>query len=434
MEGLEKYNTIGSLEIIELGELGRFENVECFCEYSDLPKSQKGYFKIKSESGLLFGELIKCNSPFIFSTGTEFYIEGVIKGPESDISFVDEYFSLLFKINILKFSNESSTDKESMLEIRFNTPFISLFARPINYVGKIEENLISLDNEDFKFNVLDYNFRFKEYFQLFGMDDLNHKLNIDMFLDIKKELNSKENYYEQVNKISTIVDKIFVIITLIINRRIQCNGSSTYGENLKKEPVSNQFYRDYRKYLGDNFFVNDWQLYSKFREIFNQDAFSELCNSYLNLTSKDQTRMKNFIYSLCNCIQLELFDAKFLNGYFLLEAVSKHIVNPADRIKGEDLILSACNMKKIEIRFNGAKNSKKLKWHITEFRNELTHFNDSLSFSEELHGEYKKMLILCRKLIFSCINEKFTNFPFYNYFDNLEATRVDENYFDIYKK
>ncbi len=103
--------------------------------------------------------------------------------------------------------------------------------------------------------------------------------------------------------------------------------------------------------------------------------------------------------------------------YFLVEAISKVIIDPTKPIKSEQLITEACSILGIDIgSINFVKSHKRLsnpkselEWEISEYRNYLTHFNSGAYNFDIIAKEQIKMIDLSRKLIFGYINKDFIN-------------------------
>ncbi|MCB9250806.1 MAG: hypothetical protein H6613_20805 [Ignavibacteriales bacterium] len=82
---------------------------------------------------------------------------------------------------------------------------------------------------------------------------------------------------------------------------------------------------------------------------------------------------------------------------------SENLIKDASTKLGIDI--NTINFAKSHVRLK--KLNSELEWEISEYRNYLTHFNNGLYDLDLIANEQRKMIDLCRKLIFGYINPNF---------------------------
>ena len=298
--------------------------------------------------------------------------------------------------------------------IEYKIPYILLLARRIrNYFGFNEDCIIKFISDEFKIKIKNIEIIFFEYISLVKHVEPDLIFNRMLHPKIRIELTKDENIIEKLNYLENIMNDSMILISFIIFKRCNVFGytANIYDQSDKLLQVIN--YKTSEKGSGEDYIEEDNR---EFNNYFIEDNISKLIEAYLNLCNEEKNNFLKIIYSYLTIGELKIMEPMFKDAYHVLEAISKIIVKPKANMNSEELIEEACFRNSIninKIKFEEAKESNKLKWLITEYRNSLIHFNYNYEINNEtLFIEFSKMMNLIRKLMISYLEPSLIEFPY----------------------
>ncbi|MBX7045672.1 MAG: hypothetical protein K1X86_07520 [Ignavibacteria bacterium] len=429
-----KTSMLGNLIIKSEESLDEFKECECHCEYSEEKSILNGYFIITPKKNDPFLNVIYGISyfqkTFVFKTQSGNRLEGIIQNVEPlvPLSFIKYKFN--FKASSILEYRIFETFKTTNLIFSFNIPYVSLFDKGFSKDLERPKNNIFYEHKkqhDYYFIINGIHLWIKQDIELKKDGLIKATLRKKMYLDSILFLEEGKKHVDVINKTEEIVKDMFTIYSLIFSMKINSNGFEVEGVSPEGRDLE-VFYRDF-KIKQNNFEVAEEDLDDNFKKYFINENLSELISSFVNLDDQKKNKTAKFINMLCTCYKLDYFEANFLYLFSLLEGVAKvfwdddarkkfKIDNPNKRNASSETIiknaLKRTGLEKYNNFFMAAKKLGVLSWHITEYRHDLMHFNDTYEFDEKLFWESMKMMQICRKLIFATINPKFIEFPFHN--------------------
>jgi len=219
------------------------------------------------------------------------------------------------------------------------------------------------------------------------------------------------NLDEKLNYLTEIMNDVMVIVSMLLFKRFNIYGYEAELLDKSNEILFTTNTRFTSKTSGEDYIEDDNRNFNKY---FTGDNISKLSISYRNLNKISKDNYLRIVNAYLTINELKIFEPMFRDAYHLLEAISKLITK--SNMKTERLILLACNKCNIDLmKYNFASpiKSKDLKWLISEYRNELTHFNFDISLDNNiLIIEFQKMLNLLRKLIIAYLDKSLIEFPY----------------------
>lgn len=392
-----------------------FENIKCNYQY-DLcsNKNMKGYVEIPTTQGKFINSVFKkenrdCN--FFGKYGLN--ISGVIRNVS-----IDDSTNISFDITEIKEKDKYEDGKPNLLNIYYFIPFILNLSRGISSHYKKYSNIILKYNEkEFVINTSGVKVKFQETLDLKKHKKPDYLLY--RFITPVIQLNNNIPFTEK--QFHDIMQEIMLILSLIYFKRFNVFGYRIEYLNNNKL-LSTLTYRYANINCGKDF-TEDCGY--KFNEFFKSKNISNLVKRYNNLENNQKERFKRIVNNYLVISEDTIFETKFKNTYIVLCAISKLIIpkliipdknKPSD----EDYIKKACVKAKVilsVINFKESPNrtrnkNSKLEWLISEYRNELIHFNYDKYKQEEVFDEYIKMMHVLRKLIIFYLNKKLMDFPY----------------------
>lgn len=396
-----------------------FEQVRCIYEddyYSN--KLMKGDFEVGDLSADFLNKF-KPGLNFIFVDNSGREIKGTLNGFSLKTEFNE-------KKNILHFNADDyiqwlsmSENKSNKVKIRYSLPYISAFSRFIKFSYGFDENYIfkfispnyklTLDLDDIVFDDYVYLLKYKEPDSIFKRE---------LFIEIEKKIDNYETRIDSLNQLENKIDEMLIVISFILNHRVSSYGykADFFGDDDKLTEILEL--KDSKKNIGAEFLINKRK--SEFDSYFIEENLNNVINSFFLKNKDDNGQIKGLLYSFITVSEIKVFQPMFLAAYFVLEGISKLIVKPEKNTESETLIKDAIN--KIGIDFNKVdfklsrnrlrKSNSKLEWEISEYRDNLTHFNNISFDGKEMWVEYKKIMRLNRKLILSYIEPSLSDWSY----------------------
>lgn len=390
--------------ILELDDI-KLENVVCEYSYDKYSnKIMKGIFDVIGIPIKLMNNFDKYEK-FIFSNKNitiKGSINGLMFGLNNQLNFE------MSKVNeVFSYSNSIP----SLMEVYFEIPYVSTFARRITK-GNGNDFLYKFRSDPIKFNICEIEIEFFNEVKLEEYNPPDKIFNRIISPLIKCQIGNNENIMDKLNYFGDIMDDVMLIVSLIHFHRVNFFGYRCYIFNENNEEVRNYKCRRRGVLSGKDIIFSDNY---KFNDFLKGDSISKLINIFILLDISKKEKFKKIVNDYLTISEIEIFEHKYLAAFFALEAISKLIVSPTEYIKQERLIELACNYVNIDLmdyKFETPINSS-LKWLITEYRNELVHFNKTISFERNtISKEYFKLLNLVRKLIISYLDPKIKDFPY----------------------
>jgi len=337
-----------------------------------------------------------------------------IKGKITGYSLKSEYNS---RNNFLHFNTDDYTqwllwskNKPVKIKIRYSIPYLSLFNRHIQFsYGFYDDYIFKFGKPKFKLKLEFCNLEFDDWVYAREYKKPDSILCKEMFIEINLELIDYEKRIALLNELEKFIDDVILVISFIINHRFTSYAYYAQFQDENGKNTETIAYKNNNKILG-NEFLKDIRN-RKFLNLFKEENLSQLINTFFLRSKDDYGQIKRIFYSYITVNEIKIFEPQFLSAYFLLEAISKLIVKPQNNTNSEELIRYAAeimnvNLNKYEFKISRnrlIKSTSENEWEITEYRNNLTHFNNLEFNHHEIYEEYKKIMKLCRKLILSYI-------------------------------
>lgn len=380
-----------------------FSNVHGEFQYDEYSNNNmKGQLIVKD----IFSQILDFNEIDII----EFIGNGFdIKGEVYTWEFGNNHI-LSFKIKELKLRLIHSSEKPCKINLYFYIPYIAPLSRKIRYNDPEDKYIIKYKNEEFNLKINDTLISFKEKLKIPDLNKPDILVNRFLYPHIGLKFENWEKLEEDIKESYDLIKIFMCILSLLLFKRIYSYGYNAElidneGGLLQETLLKNTIKKSGKDYIED--------MGLKFNNYFNSKNISDLVESFLSLDKIGRENFTRVLNAYLTIDELGVFEPRFKDSYFALEAISKLIVKPNGKKKSEELIIEACENAEILINFNSSLNSKKLKWLITEYRNELTHFNFVNDFEKEiLVEEFYKILIILRKLIIFYLVPGLRDFPY----------------------
>lgn len=318
-------------------------------------------------------------------------------------------FSIDELIQWIKYSNELPT----MVHINYYIPYISALSRSLKYHYPDDNHILNFSSEEFKINVHGLSIIFFEKINVIEYKEPDKILNRLLFPQIKIVLCKNDEIIDKLNFCEILFHETMRILSLLLFKRLYSFGykADILGENNRL--IQKFIYKSTKKQSTQDYLLENGHNFNKF---FNTDNISKIIESLLHLEKTKKEKYIRVLNAYLTIGELKIFEPQFKDAYFALEAISKLIVKPSGKISSENLISEACNQAEIDIfkiTFKSATKSKKLKWLISEYRNELTHFNFETHFEmNDLVKEFSKIMKLLRMLIIYYLVPQLKDFPY----------------------
>jgi len=318
-------------------------------------------------------------------------------------------FNIYELIERVKYSSEQPKE----ICIKYYIPYIKVLARSLRSGFPDDNYILKFNSEEFKLDLQNIPINFFEIINFVNHNDPDKLLNRLLYPQIKIGISNLENIYELLNKYECLFEDVMRIISLLFFKRLNSFGyiaeilsdNGKIVQSIKYKNTRKQSCDDYLKDTGYNF-----------KKDFTPENVSKLISAFLNLETTKKEKFIRIINAYITIDDLKIFEPQFKDAFFALEAISKLIVEPKNNLSSENYIVKACNIAEIDlikVSFEPSKNSKKLKWLISEYRNELTHFNFETHYdNDQMYMEYSKIMNILRRLIIYYLVPDLNNFSY----------------------
>jgi len=388
----------GTLEI----ENNKLENIRCVYKddyYSN--KIMKGTFYLNEDQSSI--ELIKTPfQSFVFFDMSGRTLKGDITGMNHGHDYNDRFFKLNFKLNDFLHRYKLKDSEKEKLQILFHIPYIMDLSRHVIYSYDLSPDYIfKFNSNPFKIVLNDLIFEFYEKVYCRDYNEPDSIFTRELFIKALIDIGYKD-VEGVINSYKLIVDDIMLIISFLLNHRMTSFGYNAELFDNENNLIETIEHKNSSKPCGKDCLKKSGDKYLKF---FTEENLSNLIEAFQNKTRHDKKNITKLLYKFLILKETEIFQAKFLSGYVLLESISKFIVKPTSNTKNEQLIKDAIKMSNIEIedfeisRHRKKKPSSQNEFEITEYRDELIHFNNQEFSGHSMWVEYQKIVKVCRKLL-----------------------------------
>lgn len=385
-------------EYIERGEYkGQLkvedESMDVVCIYEDDYYSNtkmNGEFRISS--CFTSDELSRfIGKPFEFRSDAGQEIKGKISWSTHNFGINQDARSILkFKAESFYHHIKYNEKDFETAEIIYQIPYIKPFARDI--YSPTDDCILQFTSKPTIFTIDKDDLMIDERIYLTEYQAPDSVLRRETQVIFKKEQITNSDFKELLEKSFEKINEVLLMLSFVLEHRISSFGyhARFFSEGQLVQTID---YKESGRECGEDLLKS---LSNK--NDFKNEIIEKFIQSYLKHEQKNN--IKRIIFRYLMTLETPIFEAKFLSSYSLLEGISKIVVNSSERRGPEELIKSAAEKSNVDLDFIERKNSKKLKWYITEYRNYLMHFNDNLPIVwDELIKEYGKIIELSRKLI-----------------------------------
>jgi hypothetical protein len=413
---IENFEITGTLEI---EGLKTYENILCIYEddyYSNHYQNCK--FKFEHISVELHNKLNPPYPNFTF-TGNDYKIlQGKCNGISMQTYYEERKEYVLGSIDEIYSNIIFSDNVPSEYVAYFYIPYVKLLSRNIEYnFLKKEDWILEYTSQSLSFQIDQKEITVDEQIKLIEYEKPDSIFNRQIKICIKSKTIKKDIDVIKSELISFM--NIFVAsLSLILFHRINWYAFFIYLYDENDKRVSEFYQKRFNQSIGEDYLkeINDKRELNKF---LTGEKIGLLLRRVLEFSEIKAKELLRIFYSYITINEIIKFEPQFLEAYFTLVAISKHIFNPQQNTNEVELIRVAMDAAGIpfdEINFADSisikrKGDSKAEWLIYEYRNYLVHFNNVEFNYEELFSEYKKILRLTRKLIFFAIDPSLRDFP-----------------------
>jgi len=409
-EYIKKIVSHGKLEIFGEDKVkDEFENVRCEFSY-DILSSKKivGVFEIPQ----MYDNI--GNKKFIFKDDVERELKGNITGSTFEHIGGYRYNTLNFSIDEFTRSQWFSTANPKRLRIDFLIPYISYLSRSVLTYHFVENDYhFKFSDEVYKILVNNIEVRFDEFASFVEATEPDSKMYRMLYPTI--ELNINGNVDESVEELKKLFDDVLLILSLVLDNKMRC-----FGYFLKLYDENDKIILDYEHRIttvkSRGGFVKK-HVNNKFEEIFTKEKITTLVNNFINHENKDLIRTSS--YDLLTSQELDTFEPRLVWTIFSLEGVVKIITNKVGEItKFGEVVNLACSERYMNVDLNDYNFLKSEnddhRWLITDYRNNIAHFNNKKFDDEVIFDEYKKVIRLARNLLLKYLDsdKNINDYPF----------------------
>jgi hypothetical protein len=412
-EFIKTYEFTGKLIIEDIFEQ---ENVRCIYKddyYSN--KLMKGHFEIDALSIDVLSNVT--NKNFIFSDKSGRTLEGEITGTRYEFEYNDKKYILFSYIKEYTQQLLWNDNKPEKVKITYNIPYIDIFNRDIRSSHGFDESYIFRFTTPKKvLKLIDGAIIFDDWVNRLKYEKPDFIFNRQLFIIIEKNINDYDKKIDILNQTELTLEDMLVLLSFVLNHRFSFYFyKAEYFDNEGK--LTETFERKEKNWVTGEEFLNERNL-GDFEKYFTMDNLSFLINKFFDKKNEIEG-IKKLLYMYLTIKEINIFEPQFLLGYFLLEGISKLIINPNSFNNCEKLIKDAASKYSIDINSYNLKIShkrliksdSKYGWEITEYRNNLTHFNEEEFNFSDMIDEFVKMKKLARKLILCYIEPSLSDWP-----------------------
>jgi len=401
----------GKLEIIG-DKTDILENVRCEFSY-DIFSSKRieGFFEI----GFLYHDVKE--KKFVFTDSVEREIKGIILGFNSHAQGGYHSYLLTFKVDEYNRTQWFSDSKPKKLKIEFLIPYISYLNRKLlNYHYLEKDYLLKFVTEVYKIKINSIDIIFEEYVSFVKNVEPDSMMHRILYPTLHLQLDDSIDIENKIRELRSLLEDVLLVLSVILDNKMRCFGYiiNLFGENDKI--IVEQEFRSTTISSGKDF-VKD-HLNHEFEKLFAKDKIVELVNNFVN--HKNKELLRDASYDLLTSQELKIFEPQLVWTIFSLEGISKIIADKINDywIKFEDVVRLACdsnhmNIDLVEYDFLASEIDTK-KWLITDFRNNIAHFNNKEFDNDVIYDEYKKVLRLARNLLLKYLDsdKHINDYPF----------------------
>ncbi len=331
----------------------------------------------------------------------------------------DEYNSSWqeLKFDLTKFSQRFVWNDNEIRSIRlkFSIPYIKDLSRELKYsYGLYPEWLYKFGNKPFTLDINNQLIEFEEKVYCYEYKEPDSILARELF--VRVNLSRESQVIEKLlGEYKSIVNDIMLIVSFLFNHRMSPYSFTAELLDEHGKLVESSDFKESKKLCGADCLMESSENFKKYLSSIN---VSKLIENFINKEPKEKRSITILVNKFLTLGETKIFEPKFLSGYFLLEAVSKFIVNPKNIIDSEKLIEDAVvksEVSKEDFKMSHKRRAdpkSKLQFEITEYRNYLTHFNHQDTYDGQvMFEEYLKIVRLCRKLILWTICPELSLWP-----------------------
>jgi len=417
-EFIKTYEYIGNLQIEDF----KFDNIRCV--YADdlySNKLMKGEFIVEDISKEVFDILGK-RPKFTFEDVSGRVLKGEITGFKTGSEYFQKINEIKFKVEI--FSHVVVWDDRELksLKIDFGLPYIEDFSRHIVYSFLLYDEYIFKFNDEPKFiKINNVSIEIFENVYVYEYKEPDSIFTRELKLRIKQNINEGDSEADLLSFFVKLVNEISIVMSVLFNHRIYiCDYYAEYFDENKKLLKTIKV-KDSQKTSSDDLLKRANHYFS---EYLNDENLSSLMLQFNKIDDNIKQDYENLVYKYLTIDETKIFEAKFLSCYVFLESFSKYIAKPTVRTKSEVLIKSAFNIAKID--YSGLQLSRHRQnnmnsaneWEITEYRDELIHFNGVEFDQSKMFIEFCEMMKLSRKLLLWFIVPELTDWPYPSKYNN----------------
>lgn len=410
--------------ILSLKDRVRLQNVYCELksEESDKGNTITGYFILKRFTKRKYDSLQKTKE-FKYITKDGLYIEG-----EFFKKILGQFMVAHFKVTNLYDVKIWGNEKINTAKFYFYNPYILPFGGKEKFGrDRLKGFELKLIKNKTSVKIKDTNIIIK-FFEGYNASfppgkDIIVKRRTHPFITLHFDQLVLSEIEKIVDDVSMRVNDFLLMVSLLLCQRIGSYGYHLDLYDKEDKIVREIIHKSLKKSAGKPFIDNDiW--WGDFMKKFTNSNLSSLTSSFSSLEKNPKKNITTIIHKFLTSFDIKIIEQQFINFSIVLESISKMILDykkikfECDKKKEscrEKLILTACSKMKIDqsyYNFSPSKNSKKVKWYITEIRNDQIHFNYLDIDYKEMYDELRKIIKLSRILIIAIIVPKLKEFPY----------------------
>lgn len=414
-KNIENFEITGSLEI---EGYKTFDKIICIYSddcYSNHPNDCM--FKFDYISAELHNTLNPPYPNFKFIGNDYKIITGKCNGFSTHTNYEERKNYVLGQIDEIYSEVVYSEKKPNEYLAVFNVPYISLLSREVEYNFVKDENwIIKYTSPPISFKVANKEIKIDESIKLIKYEKPDSIFNRQVKIYIKSKIDKYE-INEIRRNLLEFMDIFVASVSLILFHRINWFQYYIYVNDENDKGVGVFYQKLYHRSTGEDYLkeISDKKILNKY---LTKDNLRLIISNMLEFNKNKRKELLRIFYSYITINEITRFEPKFLEAYFTLVAISKHIVKPDQNTNEVQLIKDAIDITKIklsEIDFATSmskrkKDDVKAEWLIYEYRNNLVHFNNFEFNNDEIYKEYEKIVKLIRRLIFFSIDSSLRDF------------------------
>lgn len=351
------------------------------------------------------------NKEFEYDGDNGFFLSGKMTGHNYSFQINNKKLELHFKINELEQWIGYSDNKPAKMDVFLDIPYLNLFDRG-NVFGK-GKTILEFYKPTINIHCKPYKLKFSTTLKRQDGDPSQIQLNKFIKCSIMCDLTGKP-IKTKLTEIEEFADCVFHCISFIIYHKVNWYSYNAYGYDETGKFTETLYYKCSKYDSGTALNVKEKH---DFYQHFKSKTLTEISNNYMKLTGTEKLKLNKIINSFLTIKSLSYFEAKFITAFSALEGICKLIKEKKNITyngkKTNEFIELILNKTGLKQDFKLTEDSKSMNWLITDYRNDLIHYNTVNSYDiPTLAEEFQKIMVISRKLIFWYICKKHTNFPF----------------------